>query len=250
MPRKLATAVAGLVVFAVVAVVLVRGKQPRNTLLVILAILVAVSMVAMVLMLLAGQEPSALPRRFLVASEQCIEVFVWLVLLDAVRTRGTHPLWAFGLYLLAVVALPWVLSFDLFYLGGVAALVPGRDVLMPGITVALLIAAFAVGGCLLLCALSPASVPAASVGAAPTPADRADSRRVLVGATLRDVDVTPRELEVMVLVNCGYSARRIAETLHLSEQTVKSYTSRVYHKLGVHSKQEFLTLVDARASQP
>jgi DNA-binding CsgD family transcriptional regulator len=43
----------------------------------------------------------------------------------------------------------------------------------------------------------------------------------------------------------GYSAKRIAGALFLSEQTVKNHLSNSYRKLGIHSKQSLISLVDS-----
>lgn len=56
--------------------------------------------------------------------------------------------------------------------------------------------------------------------------------------------LSPRELEVLVLLCRGRSTPYIAETLYLSENTVKTYRRRIYQKLGVHDKQELLDLVE------
>ncbi len=55
--------------------------------------------------------------------------------------------------------------------------------------------------------------------------------------------LSPREADVFALMARGRSLPYIAETLVLSENTIRSHTRRVYNKLGVHSKQELLDLV-------
>jgi DNA-binding CsgD family transcriptional regulator len=49
---------------------------------------------------------------------------------------------------------------------------------------------------------------------------------------LKDLTITPRELEVLRLIANGLSNREIAETLYVSENTVKTHSSRVLDKLG------------------
>ncbi len=56
--------------------------------------------------------------------------------------------------------------------------------------------------------------------------------------------LTPREREVAAYVFRGYSAKRIAEIDCVSLNTVQSHTRNVYRKLGVHSRQELIDLVE------
>ena len=44
--------------------------------------------------------------------------------------------------------------------------------------------------------------------------------------------ITPRELEILELIAQGLSNREIAEKLFVSENTVKTHSSRVFDKLG------------------
>ena len=48
--------------------------------------------------------------------------------------------------------------------------------------------------------------------------------------------LTPRELELLSLVNAGLSNREIADTLTLSINTVKSVLYVTYKKLGVSNR--------------
>lgn len=56
--------------------------------------------------------------------------------------------------------------------------------------------------------------------------------------------LTPRELEVMKMLCKGRTKSYIAETLYLTENTVRSHTKHIYSKLDVHSKQELIDLTD------
>ena len=46
-----------------------------------------------------------------------------------------------------------------------------------------------------------------------------------------DLGITPRELEILELIAQGLSNREIAEKLFVSENTVKTHSSRVFDKL-------------------
>jgi DNA-binding CsgD family transcriptional regulator len=51
-------------------------------------------------------------------------------------------------------------------------------------------------------------------------------------AKLGDLGITPRELEILELIAQGLSNRGIAERLFVSENTVKTHSSRLFDKLN------------------
>ena len=51
-------------------------------------------------------------------------------------------------------------------------------------------------------------------------------------AKLGDLGITPRELEILELIAKGLSNRGIAEQLFVSENTVKTHSSRLFDKLS------------------
>jgi ATP/maltotriose-dependent transcriptional regulator MalT len=55
-------------------------------------------------------------------------------------------------------------------------------------------------------------------------------------AQVSALGITPRELEILDEIAAGKSTREIAETLFVSENTVKTHASRVYDKLGVRRR--------------
>ena len=57
--------------------------------------------------------------------------------------------------------------------------------------------------------------------------------------------LTKRETEVLGLLARGRDVAFICEELYLARNTVKGYSKRIYAKLGVHSKQEVIDLVEA-----
>ena len=52
-----------------------------------------------------------------------------------------------------------------------------------------------------------------------------------------------REREVLELILANRKRREIAEALHLSENTVKTYTRTLYSKLGVSCREELYSLL-------
>ena len=51
-----------------------------------------------------------------------------------------------------------------------------------------------------------------------------------------DLNLTPRELEILQWLVEGLSYKKVAEKLFISPLTVQSHIKRVYEKLQVHSK--------------
>lgn len=49
---------------------------------------------------------------------------------------------------------------------------------------------------------------------------------------VRELGLTPRELEILHLIATGLSNREIGEKLFVSENTVKTHSSRLFDKLG------------------
>ena len=54
--------------------------------------------------------------------------------------------------------------------------------------------------------------------------------------------VTPRELEILRLMAAGMSNREIAEALFVSENTVKTHSSRLFEKLGAKRRTQAVQL--------
>lgn len=62
-------------------------------------------------------------------------------------------------------------------------------------------------------------------------------------AVARHYGLSPRELEVAVLVLRGLSNRTIAQTLSITSDTVKKHMTRVFDKVGVDSRLQLMSLV-------
>lgn len=61
-------------------------------------------------------------------------------------------------------------------------------------------------------------------------------------AKLESLGITPRELEVLELIAAGLSNKEIAERVHVSENTVKTHSSRVFDKLGARRRTQAVQL--------
>lgn len=61
-------------------------------------------------------------------------------------------------------------------------------------------------------------------------------------ARVRELQLTPRELEILGLIAEGLSNKEIAERVFVSENTVKTHASRVFDKLGARRRTEAVQL--------
>jgi DNA-binding NarL/FixJ family response regulator len=67
-------------------------------------------------------------------------------------------------------------------------------------------------------------------------------RQRVLGQEAADVTaLTARERELLRHIVAGSTNAEIAEALQVREQTIKNYVSRLYAKLGVHSRVEAVT---------
>ncbi len=86
-------------------------------------------------------------------------------------------------------------------------------------------------------------------GGAVTASERASTDAAALADWLRERHgLTNRECDVAELLAQGRSSTYIAHALTLSPDTVRGYTKSIYSKLDVHSKQELIDVIRARAS--
>jgi PAS domain S-box-containing protein len=57
--------------------------------------------------------------------------------------------------------------------------------------------------------------------------------------------LTPRQVEVLRLLQQGHSTRQIAAELHLTTETVRNHIRRLFRALGVHSRLEAVAVAHA-----
>ena len=65
-------------------------------------------------------------------------------------------------------------------------------------------------------------------------------------AKIAALGITPRELEVLQLIAEGLSNKEMAERLFVSENTVKTHTSRVFDKLGASRRTQAVQLAKSQ----
>ena len=59
---------------------------------------------------------------------------------------------------------------------------------------------------------------------------------------VESLGITPRELEILELIASGLSNREIAEAVFVSENTVKTHSSRLFSKLGARRRTQAVQL--------
>ena len=69
-------------------------------------------------------------------------------------------------------------------------------------------------------------------------------------SSLRDLGITRRELEILGLIANGLSNREIAEKLFVSENTVKTHSSRLFDKLNVKRRTQAVQVAKERGLIP
>jgi DNA-binding CsgD family transcriptional regulator len=69
-------------------------------------------------------------------------------------------------------------------------------------------------------------------------AGRCEGARTPILASVKTIDLTPRELEIALLASGNLSNREIADRLVVSQRTVETHIYRVMDKLGVSRRQE------------
>lgn len=67
-------------------------------------------------------------------------------------------------------------------------------------------------------------------------------------AIAQEGELSPRESEVFLLLARGRNREHIEEQLVISRNTVKAHVKHIYSKLGIHSQQELIDLIEARGA--
>ena len=92
------------------------------------------------------------------------------------------------------------------------------------------------------------AVPGAGTGSVPVPMPAArtpeEAFASRCAAIAEEFSLTPREAEVFAMLARGRDRAYIEEALVVSRNTVKAHVKHVYAKLGIHSHQELLDLVE------
>ncbi len=180
-------------------------------------------------------EPSLLPRLCDGVAVSLIVMLLWLVLADIAHHSDHHPYLIFGL--------GWGLYVGASYLGLVLVrLVAGGATMTAELGVALLWATGVVMAFCLETRDPDVQRLFADLRTKVDPEEFAsiDERCEQLG---QQYGLTGREIDVLKLLAKGRSKIYIAETLYISENTVRGHSRRLYTKLGVHTRDELQAML-------
>jgi len=95
-------------------------------------------------------------------------------------------------------------------------------------------------------AVAGAALPAGADPDEPVTRPAAGRWRRCCATIAHEYSLSPREEEVMVLLAKGRSMKHIEDELVISYHTAKSHANHIYRKLGVHSREELIDMVENR----
>jgi DNA-binding CsgD family transcriptional regulator len=64
-----------------------------------------------------------------------------------------------------------------------------------------------------------------------------------------EFNLSKRESEITLYMSRGYTLEKIANTLFISHDTVRTHAKNLYRKTGVHKKQQLITLLESRSEE-
>ncbi len=209
------------------------------------SVIAAIALVYMAALLIIGMADAngafvLAAKRVLVGCEHAVQVLVLVMLAAVVIQQRLSSVLVVALYGIVVCVAPQLISLDVLYLTGALEFFSTWPYVAPLAAAGTFVLAAAAMA--LLVNYSRRTVANTQVS---------DEERVhqLCAQATAAYDVTPRELDVVVYTYRGYSARKIAETLLVSESTVKAHLAHSYRKLGIHSKQELIALIEQFSQQ-
>jgi DNA-binding CsgD family transcriptional regulator len=170
----------------------------------------------------------------MISVNQCLEVFLLVLIVQNAAERQLSLTMPLGLYTTVFTSGLWMVVSELLRNTGL----PFEDIGPTSIAMISTSITAVVFILLLMRLIMLSSKNAAPVAEEESPVD------AFYEIEGKGHGLSARELDVMRLLYRGFSGQRIGEELHISESTARSHTNSVYRKLGLHSKQELIDLID------
>lgn len=189
---------------------------------------------AAALLLIARLGISQPVQIFTSAAFEIALVFLWLALTDIARNSKFHPHAVFGFGYLLYTVPDWVAR-------GMASAFAISSVDETAVSLCL----FAI--VLVVAFLLPHRAPGVQLLLADFTSNPPQDSHVAIRERCEKLalqnSLSARETEVVYHLCYGRSKQYIAETLYLSENTIRTYTQRVYRKLDIHNREELQKLL-------
>lgn len=181
---------------------------------------------------------------FFCAMFWCLRALSWMYSARIVVHGGISPLIVYGLSLSAF-SLPVALSVSAMQAlasGLSDGTIPWASVVMVMITLLFILAIFI---------LDPKDINSNwGLSAKETPSEAlARTREEELSFLKEDYGLTNREFDVAVLLDKGRNIPFIQNELHIAEGTALTHLRHIYQKLGVHSRQEFISVLEVAVSE-
>jgi DNA-binding CsgD family transcriptional regulator len=179
---------------------------------------------------------------FLRATQECLMLFCWVVTASVVHRHSLPRIFSFALATILLVT-PTTLFSSMFSLIFPAV---GRG---GGETLAIIIAA---SMSLLLVTATVILIIVDSQSKARRQQSAENSHEMssplaqAVNLIAIEFNLTKRESEITLYMSRGYTLEKIANTLFISHDTVRTHAKNLYKKTGVHKKQQLITLLESK----
>lgn len=192
---------------------------------------------------------------FMSAANRCLQILIFISLLMLVYQQRTSSIVVFSLFFLSVEVLSNFICYflapafiDYFHID-VAASITLTSSIIGATLVAVLVFSLIVFGqsdSMRAITFERSATYAQNEGCpSPTTPDRSKTCEQIA----KQHGLTNREQDVLFYLSQGYSAKRIAEALYVSYETVRSHTSGIYRKMNIHSKQDLIDEVLTREAK-
>jgi DNA-binding CsgD family transcriptional regulator len=236
LPVKFLLPSLNIVIFFGIALALRWSKNANETIVAIFGLLSVLLVGAILSSAFASQYQTNIGSLPNLAGTLVFQVFTWLILLQSSRVSHISQLGLAPLYIMAAIAVPKLLKTVFMFNTAFLDYPPDTNMAFIWVACASFVAV-AVVFAFLLYSFSRAL------------SSRQKTHLNLSGQTVCEeiahtYKLSKRESEVVLLLRNGYSAKSIAGMLFVSESTVHTHTKRIYRKLGIHSKQELIRLID------
>lgn len=235
--ERIETIVLSSVVLCLVAAMLLRSRQWESMLRRCWVIIAIIYFMGVMLVIPFNSAFSYLGTGTITAELNCFEILLWIILVAVVSQERISPILVFGLYFIFLKALPTLAG---------RVVVPwlvdsfGWSTQEYSVVLVIVMALMLMGSVFVFLNAQAIKNASQASGQIPNQVPRND----ICAQIAAEASLSPREVEVLSYVSKGYSTKRIAEMLVVSQGTVQTHVKNMYRKIGVHTKQELIDIVD------